>query len=133
MAHESMPNTQPTKELSQFQKLIVQDLYIKKLNKWLDEMEWENEKKDALIEMKEKEITDLHAALRKKADHILKVEKEFHEYIKKVKQAKIDTDKHKKQQELIDKLKSELKSTEDRLKIQHRINELLARQNKNGR
>ena len=52
-------NRQPTKELSQFQKLIVQDLYIKYLNKGLDYFEWENEKKDTIIEMREKEIENL--------------------------------------------------------------------------
>lgn len=126
-------NIQPTKELSQFQKLIVQDLYIKQLNKWLDELDWENEKKDALVEMKEKEIADLKEKLITQKNKITKVESEFHEYIKKVKSAKIDIDKHKAQQDVIDKLKHELQSCESRLKTSHRMNELLAKQNKNGR
>lgn len=56
---EPKPNNQETKELNQFQKLILQDMYIKKLNLWLDELNWENEKKETIIEMREKEIDNL--------------------------------------------------------------------------
>lgn len=59
MKPEPRPNEQPTEELNQFQKLIVQDIYIKKLNWWLDESRWECEKRDRIIEMREKEIDNL--------------------------------------------------------------------------
>lgn len=91
-------NRQPTKELQQFQKLIVQDLYIKYLNKGLDYFQWENEKKDAIIEMKDKEITELQIINSKQSFQILKVEREFKEYVKKVKANKSDLEKQNKQQ-----------------------------------
>ncbi len=125
-------NRQPTKELQQFQKLIVQDLYIKYLNKGLDYFQWENEKKEAIIEMKDKEISDL---LRKMSVQTLqhnKLEREFKEYVKKVKEVKTNSEKANKQQDLINDLKNRLSSTEERLRISHKMNQLLARQNKTG-
>jgi hypothetical protein len=126
---EELLNHQPTKNLQQFQKLIVQDLYIKKLNLWLDELSWENEKKDAIIEMKDSEITKLE---RINADHsvkILKVQSEFKQYINKVKAAKIELEKQGKQQEIISELRQKLASAEKRLQVSSRMNQLLARQN----
>jgi len=125
-------NRQPTKELQQFQKLIVQDLYIKYLNKGLDYFQWENEKKDAIIEMKDKEITELQIINSKQSFQILKVEREFKEYVKKVKANKSDLEKQNKQQSIIDDLKQRLQSTEQRLRVSHKLNELMARQNKHG-
>jgi len=54
---------QTNKGLYTFQKLIVQDLYIKKLNKWMDELDWEIEKKDTIIKSKEEEIALLHESI----------------------------------------------------------------------
>ena len=52
-------NKQETKELTIFQKYVVQNIYIKKLNQWLDELNWELEKKETIIETQEKEIEKL--------------------------------------------------------------------------
>lgn len=53
---EYRPNIQPTRELGRFQKMILQQKYIEQLNKWLDELEWENEKKDTIIQQRDAEI-----------------------------------------------------------------------------
>lgn len=125
-------NYQPTKELHQFQKLIVQDMYIKKLNLWLDELSWENEKKDAIIEMKDKEIEDLKEQLARAIQGREQVDANFKKYIKQVKVAKVEEDKQNKQQEIIKQLRTELDTTKRRLQVSHKMNELLARQNKHG-
>ena len=59
-----------------------------------------------------------------------KLQREFKEYINKVKKAKVDLEKEGKQQELISELRSKLRSTEERLKVSHRMNQLLTKQNK---
>jgi len=125
-------NRQPTKELHQFQKLIVQDLYIKYLNKGLDYLEWENEKKDAIIEMKDKEIEELKEQLTRAIQGREQVDANFKKYIKQVKAAKVEEDKQNKQQEIIKQLRTELDATKRRLQVSHKMNELLARQNKHG-
>lgn len=123
-------NQQPTKHLQQFQKLIVQNLYIKQLNLWLDNLNWENEKKEAIIEMKDQEIAELKHKISTMYLQQSKLDREFKDYINKVKQSKVDTKKADAQQALINELKNKLSSAESRLKTQHRLNELLVRQNK---
>lgn len=56
MEKEKRNNEQCNTKLNQFQKLVLQNIYIKKLNLWLDELNWENEKKERIIEMKDEEI-----------------------------------------------------------------------------
>lgn len=93
-------------------------------------MAWENEKKDTIIEMREKEIEELKAEQAVHAKRYSKLEKEFKEFTNKIKQSKIDVDKVNKQQVIIDGLRRELTSTQERLKVSHRMNELLTKQNK---
>lgn len=119
---------QPTKDLQQFQKLIVQDLYIKYLNKGLDYLGWENEKKDAIIEMKDNEINELKNSMSIQTLQFTKLQREFKEYINKVKKAKVDLEKEGKQQELISELRNKLRSAEERLKVSHQMNQLLVKQ-----
>lgn len=126
----SEPINDLPKPLQQFQKLIVQNIYIKQLNKWLDELEWENEKKDTIIEMRENDILELKNQMSIQTLRYSKIEREFKEFTNKVKQSKVDTEKVNKQQDLINELKHKLKSTEDRLQIASRMNQLLARQKK---
>jgi len=121
-------NDQGSKELNQFQKLIVQNMYIKKLNLWLDELNWENEKKDAIIEMHENEIDNQRKITQEVRDHLIKTENEFKKYIRQAKEVKKDKEKHGKQQEIIDDLRKKLETSESRLRTQHRMNELLLRQ-----
>lgn len=121
-------NLQPTKDLQQFQKLILQDMYIKKLNQWLDEMEWENEKKDALVEMLEKEIDDLKKSVQTEIERRNKTENQFKIYVKKIKESKVDIQKDKKQQAIIADLRHQLTSAQKRLEVSHRLNTLLTRQ-----
>lgn len=125
-------NYQPTKDLRQFQKLIVQDLYIKYLNKAIDYFEWENEKKDAIIELKDKEIQELQEKIVRLTQSRDQVDANFKKYMKEVKAAKVDNSKVEKQQAVIDQLRKELESTMVRLKTSHRLNELLVKQNKIG-
>lgn len=123
-------NYQPTKELRQFQKLIVQDNYIKYLNKAVDYFEWENEKKDAIIELKDKEIQELKEQVKRAIQSRDQVEANFKKYMKEIKAAKVESSKIDKQQEVINQLRKELESTKVRLKTSHRMNELLAKQNR---
>jgi phage-related minor tail protein len=123
-------NAQPTKELQRFQKLIVQDLYIKYLNKGLNYFEWENEKKDAIIELKDKEIEVLKEQLLKSNQGREQVDANFKNYIKKVKAAKVEEDKQLKQQDIIKQLRTDLDATKRRLQVSHRLNELIVKQNK---
>jgi len=123
-------NYQPNNELKYFQRLVVQDLFVKQLNKWLDELEWENEKKDALIDMKDAEILELHQRIDRLTAIRIKVENEFKEYAAKVKGAKINLTKNTKQQTVIDELRGQLESTKRRLEVSHRMNQLLTKQNK---
>ncbi len=123
-------NRQPTKELQYFQKLIVQDKYIKYLNKGLDYLGWENEKKEAIIEMKDKEIIELGKIIERQTTQISKSENEFKQYIKKVKEAKVDLNKQNQQQEIINDLRQRLQSTEQRLKVRDKMLQLMTRQNK---
>lgn len=125
-------NYQPTKELHQFQKLIVQNLYIKYLNKGLDYFQWENEKKDAIIEIKDREIEELKEQLTRAIQGREQVDANFKKYIKQVKAAKVEEDKQLKQQDIIKQLRTELDATKRRLQVSHKLNELLARQNKHG-
>ncbi len=125
-------NRQPTKELQYFQKLIVQDKYIKYLNKGLDYLGWENEKKEAIIEMKDKEIIELGKIIERQTTQISKSENEFKQYIKKVKEAKVDLNKQNQQQEIINDLRQRLQSTEQRLKVRDKMLQLMTRQNKHG-
>lgn len=118
------------RELSQFQKLVVQNIYIRQLNKWLDELNWENEKKDAIIEMKDADILKLEEQILKLNQQVTKSGREFKEYISKVKKSKINLDKEGKQQSVIDELRRDLEETKKRLKVSHRMNELLVKQNK---
>lgn len=57
-------NYQPNKKLRHFQKVIVQDLCIKQLNKWIDELDWEIEKKDTIISTKDEEIAKLQKSIK---------------------------------------------------------------------
>jgi hypothetical protein len=123
-------NEQPTRELQQFQKLVVQHHYINALNKKLDELEWEGEKKDTIIEMRDNEILDLKHQASIQSLRYTKLEREFKEFTAKVKLAKTDNDKINKQQELINLLKHELNSVKERLQVSNRMNQLLARQNR---
>jgi len=115
-------------DLKQFQKLIVQDLYIKKLNQWLDELQWENEKKDALAEMLEKEIEELKNQAKNQQHGFNKLQNDFRLYMSKVKTAKVDIEKQDKQQAIISDLRQQLTSTQKRLEISHRMNTLLTKQ-----
>lgn len=83
MKPEPRPNEQPTEELNQFQKLIVQDIYIKKLNWWLDESRWECEKRDTIIEMRDKEIEDLKNVIHAKDNQITNMKSEYEKLNKK--------------------------------------------------
>ncbi len=125
-------NHQPTKELHQFQKLIVQNLYIKYLNRGLDYFQWENEKKDAIIEIKDREIEELKEQLTRAIQGREQVDANFKKYIKQVKAAKVEEDKQLKQQDIIKQLRTELDATKRRLQVSHKLNEVLARQNKHG-
>ena len=108
----------------------MQDLYIKYLNKGLDYFEWENEKKDAIIELKDKEIADLKEQLTRAIQGREQVDANFKKYIKQIKAAKVEDQKQQKQQEIINQLRNELTSTKKQLEVSHKMNELLARQNK---
>jgi len=70
-------NFQTNKGLYKFQKLIVQDLYIKQLNKWMDELDWEIEKKDTIIKNKEEEIALLHESISEYQSKIKQLTKEL--------------------------------------------------------
>lgn len=83
---ERASNLLPTKHLNQFQKLIVQNLYIKKLNLWLDELSWENEKKDRIIENKNSEIETLKHSIELKKEHINDLNKQLEAMHKKYEQ-----------------------------------------------
>lgn len=123
-------NYQGTKDLRILQRVTVQGLYIKQLNKWLDELEWENEKKDTRLEMADTEIADLKNQLTAVSLKLAKSENEFKQYVNKTKKERAEIEKIKKQQDVIDELKSKLQSCETRLRTSHRMNELLAKQNK---
>ena len=78
-----MLNEQPTKELQYFQKLIVQNYYVKKLNLWLDELEWENEKKERIIEMKDEEIKKLNEEIDRKKKELNELGNRYNELNRK--------------------------------------------------
>jgi hypothetical protein len=124
-------NKQPTKELFLFQRFLLQSKLIGQLNKWLDEMAWENEKKDAIIEMKDNEIDQVKEQLHRMTQSRDQVEANFKKYMKSVKADKVDNEKMQKQQEIIKNLRSDLEAAQRRLKVSHRMNELLAKQTKN--
>jgi hypothetical protein len=123
-----MLNRQPTKELNIFQRFIVQGLYIKQLNLWIDELSWENEKKDAIIEMTEKEIGELKSAIEALKSQKEKTEVQFQEYIYKVKESRKGVSRE--QQETEKSLRRDIESLKSRLQISHRMNQLLLKQNK---
>lgn len=76
-------NPQPTRELSIFQRFVVQSHYIKQLNLWLDELSWENEKKERIIEMKDEEIEKLNNAIAKKISELNELGNRFNELNRK--------------------------------------------------
>lgn len=76
-------NHQETKELSIFQRFVVQGQYIKQLNLWLDELEWENEKKERIIEMKDEEIAKLNDSIIKKIKELNELGNRFNELNRK--------------------------------------------------
>lgn len=115
-------------DLDQFQKLVVQNIYIRQLNLWLDNLNWQNEKKDAIIEIKDKEIQELNEKLEYSALKLSKSEREFKDYITKVKAAKVDTSKIDRQQDVINALRRELDSTKRSLATAKKMNDLLIRQ-----
>jgi len=123
-------NQQPTKELHLFQRFLLQSKLITQLNKWLDEQAWENEKKDAIIEMKDKEIEQIKEQLHRMTQSRDQVDSNFKKYMKSVKADKVDNEKMQKQQTIIHDLRSELEATKRRLTVSHRMNELLAKQAK---
>ena len=83
-----MLNKQENKELTLFQRLVVQGHYIKYLKKGMDYFAWENEKKDTIIEMKEKEISELTFELDKVKAYRERAELLFQQSQKKLKQKK---------------------------------------------
>lgn len=123
-------NHQDSKEMRDLQRITLQHLYIKQLNKWLDELEWENEKKDTRLEMADAEIAELTNKITALNLKLTKSENEFKQYVNKTKKERAEIEKIKKQQDVIDELKSKLQSCETRLRTSHRMNELLAKQNK---
>lgn len=121
-------NTQPTKELYLFQKVILQDKYIKYLNKACDHWEWEFEKQQTIVEMREAEITDL-----KKSIHVIQTDrdntvKQFKEYRSRQKEVKRDDEKIDKQQKIIDQLRGEKAALESQVKTRDSMLALMQRQ-----
>lgn len=123
-----MLNVQPNKHLNIFQKLVVQNIFVKQLNKWLDELEWENEKKETIIKMKDQEIGELQNKITSITHELNKVNHEFRVFVKRSKDFKKDEEKTKKQQELIDNLKEEVRSLTNRLETRDRMMKLLEKQ-----
>lgn len=121
-------NDQPTRELNQFQRLVVQGHYINYLKKGIDYFSWENEKKDAIIEMKEKEIDELKSSIEILKGQKEKVEVQFKEYLHKVKESKKGVTKEQKEIEV--SLRRDIESLKQRLQVSHRMNQLLTKQNK---
>jgi len=125
---DSRMNDQPTRELNQFQRLVVQGHYINYLKKGIDYFSWENEKKDAIIEMKEKEIDELKSSIEILKGQKEKVEVQFKEYLHKVKESKKGVTKEQKEIEV--SLRRDIESLKQRLQVSHRMNQLLTKQNK---
>ncbi|HTH58225.1 MAG TPA: hypothetical protein VL728_19400 [Cyclobacteriaceae bacterium] len=125
---ELKPNSQPTKELAIFQRFVVQSHYIKQLNLWLDELAWENEKKETIIEMRENEIQALKAELELLSAQKERTEIQFKEYVHKVKESRKGVSREQKEIEV--GLRREIDSLKMRLKTSHRLNELLVKQGK---
>lgn len=123
-----MLNQQETKELTIFQKLIVQGHYINYLKKGIDYFAWENEKKEAIIEMREKEIAKLESEAETIKSQKEKVELQFHEYIHKIKESRKGVSKEQREIEI--SLRRDVESLKKRLEISHRMNQLLTKQNK---
>lgn len=115
-------------DLNQFQKLVVQNIYIRQLNKWLDELSWENEKKDAIIEMKDKDIEKLKEELSRSIQGREQVDANFKEYIRKVKASKVDSEKIINQQERLKFLERENYSLRKSVEAKEKMNKLLIKQ-----
>ncbi len=124
------PNDQPTRELNQFQRLVIQGHYIKYLKKGIDYFSWENEKKDAIIEMKDKDIEELKSSLEILQGQKEKTELQFAEYLQKVKESKKGVSREQKEIEV--SLRKDIESLKQRLQVSHRMNQLLIKQNKNA-
>jgi hypothetical protein len=125
---EPRPNEQGTNKLNQFQRLVVQGHYINYLKKGIDYFAWENEKKEAIIEMREKEIEELKSSMDILKGQKEKTELQFREYIQKVKESKKGVTKEQKEIEV--SLRRDIESLKQRLQVSHRMNQLLTKQNK---
>jgi hypothetical protein len=121
-------NKQTTKELTIFQRFVVQSHYIKQLNLWVDELSWENEKKDTIIEIRESEITSLKSDIELLKAQKEKTEVQFQQYVHKVKESRKGVSRE--QHEIEVGLRKEIQALQMRLKTSHRMNELLLKQNK---
>jgi hypothetical protein len=130
MNEEYQANRQPTKELKYFQKLIVARHYIEYLKRACDNLDWENEKKDALIEMKDEEIREAKKATGSMQQERDRARYELREFIGKRKKNKIDSEKLENQRLKIIELQKELDSTKERLRVRDRMIEIYNKQRK---
>lgn len=121
-------NDQFDRKLNQFQRLVVQGHYINYLKKGMDYFAWENEKKEAIIEMREKEIEQLKSELLTSQTQKEKTEIQFREYIQKIKESKKGVSREQREIEV--SLRKDIESLKQRLQVSHRMNQLLIKQNK---
>lgn len=88
------------------------------------------EKKDTIIDMREKDIEQLKSEITKLNAQKERLEVQFQEYVYKVKESKKGVSREQK--EIENSLRKDIESLKIQLKTSHRMNELLARQNKHG-
>lgn len=112
------------------QKLTVQNLYIKYLQKACDHWEWEHDKKTAIIELRDKEIKELKDAVGKMQHERDRARHEFKEYLQKAKKAKDNNEKVENQRLKIIELTRELEETQKRLKVRDGMLRLMEKQQK---
>lgn len=91
-------------------------------------MQWEIEKRDAIIEQKDQEIRNKQSHINDLIHRRDKLDREFKEYVKKGKQAKVDSEKIENQRLKIIELTTELEETKKRLQARNRMVEILEKQ-----